>query len=195
MENSQPITGPWRATRLWNDIIRTMRAEMPVRKHKKNLKTYENCFSSSEVIDWLHKNLQKNSNFGTDVTREQTLQLLSKLTRAGIIENVREADLQEFREGELFRLSNKSPVRNIRTPGKADKKGDGGRVVLGDLGNTPRRNLENEINNGDEKSDFSSVEGRERAEKRDESGGRRKREVSRVRRAREEAVKKQLNLS
>jgi len=195
MENCQPITGPWRATRLWNDIIRTMRAEMPTKKHKKNLKTYENCFSSSEAIDWLHKNLQKNSNFGTDVTREQTVQLLSKLARAGIIENVRDEDVQEFREGELYRLSNKSPVRNLRTPGKVDKK-EGERVVLGDVANTPRRNLEREEFRREDKSEFSSIEGKERVDniKREENV-RRKRESSRGRKAKEEAVKKQLNLS
>jgi len=193
MENTQPITGPWRATRLWNDIIRTMRAEMPTRKHKKNLKTFENCFSSSEAIEWLHKNLQKNSNFGSDVTREQTVQLLSKLARAGIIENVRDDEVQEFREGELYRLSNKSPVRNIRTPGKVDKK-DNERAVLSDVGNTPRRNLREEFR--EDKSDLSSVEGKERAEKaRKEENVRRKRDSSRGRKAKEEAVKKQLNLS
>lgn len=171
-----------------------MRAEMPTRKHKKNLKTYENCFSSAEVIDWLHKNLQKNSNFGTDVTREQTIQLLSKLARAGILENVRDEDVQEFREGELYKLSNKSPVRNIRTPGKVEKKGEGERVVLGEVGNTPRRNLREEFR-GEDKSDFSSVEGKEKVENKEENNGRRKRDSSRGRRAREEAVKKQLNLS
>ena len=46
--------------------------------------------SSTEAIDWLHKNLQKNPNFGSDVTKDQTILLLKKLFRAGIIENVRE---------------------------------------------------------------------------------------------------------
>jgi len=118
------ISGPWRATRLWNDIIRNFRSGMPIKKHKKNLRTYDNCFSSTEAIDWLQKDLQNNPNFGTDVTKEQTIQLLKKLHRAGIIENVKE-DLtdNEFKiSGELYKFSNKSPVRNIRTPGKENKK-------------------------------------------------------------------------
>jgi len=166
---------------------------MPTRKHKKNLKTYENCFSSAEAIEWLHKNLQKNSNFGTDVTRDQTIQLLSKLARAGIIENVRDEEVQEFREGELYRLSTKSPVRNLRTPGKSDKR-EGERVVLGDVGNTPRRNLREEFR--EDKSELSSVDGKERLDKaKKEESVRRKRESSRARKTKEEAVKKQLNLS
>jgi len=68
--------------------------------------------------------------------------------------------------------------------------------VLGEVSNTPRRNLEKEeFRSGEDKSDFSSVEGKEKMEKREESGGRRKRESSRVRKSKEEAVKKQLNLS
>ena len=44
--------------------------------------------------------------------------------RAGIIENVKE-DLTEHEfkiSGELYKFSNKSPIRNIRTPGKENKK-------------------------------------------------------------------------
>lgn len=71
---------------------------MPLKKHKKNMRTYESCFSSTEAVDWLHKNLQKNPNFGADVTKEQTTLLLKKLFRAGIIENVREdANDEEFK--------------------------------------------------------------------------------------------------
>ena len=67
--------------RLWNDIIRTLRTGLPLRKQKKGLRTYEECIGSAELIDWLHKSLQKNVNFGPDVTRDQTVQLLKKLYR------------------------------------------------------------------------------------------------------------------
>eukprot|EP00088_Acartia_fossae_P044573 TRINITY_DN4739_c0_g1_i3.p1 TRINITY_DN4739_c0_g1~~TRINITY_DN4739_c0_g1_i3.p1 ORF type:complete len:1187 (-),score=273.56 TRINITY_DN4739_c0_g1_i3:761-4321(-) len=135
MEEEGGISGPWRATKLWNDIIRNFRSGMPLKKHKKNLKTYDSCFTSTEAIDWLHRNLQKNPNFGTDVSKEQTIQLLKKLYRAGIIENVREdVGEEEFRvSGELYRFNNKSPVRNLRTPGKENRK------PLADTANTPRR--------------------------------------------------------
>ena len=198
MENQDPITGPWRATRLWNDIIRSLRADMPTRKHMKNLKTYDNCFSSSEVVDWLHKNLQKNSNFGSDVTKDQTVQLLNKLIRARILENVRDEEAREFKEGELYRLSVKSPVRNLRTPGKSDKKEEK-RSALADVGNgnTPRRNLEleNYKDIDEEKSDISSLDDRVKSEKKPGLLSRRKRDSSRIRRAKEEAAKRDLNLS
>ena len=58
-----------------------------------------------KAIDWLHKNLQKNPNFGSEVTKDQTVQLLKKLYRAGIIENVKEESAEdEFKlSGELYR--------------------------------------------------------------------------------------------
>ena len=111
-------------TRLWNDIIRTLRSGLPLRKQKKGLRTYEDCIGSVELIDWLHKSLQKNVNFGPDVTRDQTVQLLKKLyrcgvflsyvnisssytlaPRAGVLENVKHEDENaEFKEtGELYR--------------------------------------------------------------------------------------------
>ena len=78
---------------------------MPLKRHKKNMRTYENCFSSTEAIDFLHRNLQKNPNFGSDVTKEQTIQLLKKLFRAGIIENVKEDSCdEEFKVDKTFHV-------------------------------------------------------------------------------------------
>ena len=74
---------PAHVTRLWNDIIRTLRTGLPLRKQKKGLRTYEECIGSAELVEWLHKSLQKNVNFGPDVTRDQTVQLLKKLYRCG----------------------------------------------------------------------------------------------------------------
>jgi hypothetical protein len=42
---------------------------MPLGRHRRYMKTYDNCFSSSEGIDWLHDYLKSNRNFGADVTR------------------------------------------------------------------------------------------------------------------------------
>ena len=190
---TETISGPWRATRLWNEIIRTMRADMPTKKHKKNLRSYDNCFSSSEGIEWLHKNLKKNSNFGSDVTREQTVQLLNKLVRAKIIENVRDEESSEFKEGELYKFSVRSPVRQVRTPGKSERREAEDRAVFGDVQNTPgKRNLAKEEFTG---SEMSTLDRKENVEQVRSSNGRRRREKSRERRSKEEAEKQQLNLS
>merc|ERR1719233_2281084 len=86
-----------------------------------------------------------------------------------------------------------SPVRNLRTPGKTDKR-ESERVVLGDVGNTPKRNLREEFR--EDKSELSSVDEKERIDKaKREESVRRKRDSSRARKTKEEAAKKQLNLS
>lgn len=53
----------------WNEVIITFRNGMPLGRHRRYMKTYDNCFSSSEAIDWLHDYLKSNRNFGADVTR------------------------------------------------------------------------------------------------------------------------------
>ena len=58
---------------------------MPMKKHRKHLRTYENCFSANEAIEYLHRQLQKNPNFDSEVSKDQTLLLLQKLLRAGVI--------------------------------------------------------------------------------------------------------------
>ena len=89
MSDDDVISGPWRATRLWNEIVRSFHSGMPCKRHRVRMKTVvENCFSGAEAVDWLHKSLKKNPNFGQDVTKEQTVQLLQKILRAGIVECV-----------------------------------------------------------------------------------------------------------
>lgn len=119
-ENSVPYTGPYRATKLWNEIISTFRNGMPVARHSRFMKTYDNCFSSSQAIDWLHNYLKSDKNFGTDVTRNQTTLLLQKLHKARIIEDVRgnkhRSDISD--NGRLFRFVHASPNKTVhsRTP-------------------------------------------------------------------------------
>ncbi|KAJ8305959.1 hypothetical protein KUTeg_016504 [Tegillarca granosa] len=92
----------------WNDVILAFRNGMPVGRHRRYMKTYIDCFSTSEATDWLHEYLKNNANFGPDVTR------------ARVIEDVRgskhnRADIQD--NGRLFRFTLLSPVKS-RTPFK-----------------------------------------------------------------------------
>ena len=88
MEGNLVEEGPWRATRLWNSIVRSLHEGVPRKKHRKHLRTYEDCFTANEVIEWLLRQLKKNPNFDSDVSKEQTLMLLQKLLRAGVITKI-----------------------------------------------------------------------------------------------------------
>lgn len=130
------ITGPWRATRLWNDIVRSFYRGMPVKKHRKGpLKSsvVEDCFSGHEALEWMQKYLTQNPNFETEVTKEQTELLLQKILRAGLIEPVhmplgflaaatsqtalKAVELPSFSAGELYRFV-PSATEQLRSPGK-----------------------------------------------------------------------------
>lgn len=62
---------------------------MPLRKHRQNFRNYSCCFTASAAVDWLHQLLCNNSNFGPDVTRQQTVQLLKKFLKNHVIEDVK----------------------------------------------------------------------------------------------------------
>uniref|UniRef100_K1PN15 Epidermal growth factor receptor substrate 15-like 1 n=1 Tax=Magallana gigas TaxID=29159 RepID=K1PN15_MAGGI len=64
-----PITGPYRATKLWNEVICAFRQGVPATRHRRYMKTYDNCFTAAEAVDWLHAYLRSNCNFASEVTR------------------------------------------------------------------------------------------------------------------------------
>ncbi|KTF78610.1 hypothetical protein cypCar_00022021, partial [Cyprinus carpio] len=81
--------GPYRATKLWNEVTKLFRAGMPLKKHRQHFRVYMNCFTASAAVDWLHELLNNNSNFGPKVTRHQTIQLLKKFLKNHVIEDVK----------------------------------------------------------------------------------------------------------
>ncbi|KAM4021723.1 DEP domain-containing protein 1A isoform 2-T2 [Anomaloglossus baeobatrachus] len=115
MEGRIITPGPYRATKLWNEVTRFFRAGMPLKKHRQSFKTYGNCFTASEAIDWLHHHLRSNSNFGADVTRQQTIQLLRKFLKNHVIEDLKgrwgSEDLEDTHQ--LFRFPSTSPKKTL----------------------------------------------------------------------------------
>ncbi|KAM9367805.1 DEP domain-containing protein 1B [Phaethornis superciliosus] len=105
--------GPYRATRLWNEIIELFRAGMPLRKHRCRFKSYERCFKASEAVDCLHALLGSNQNFGPEVTRSQTVKLLKKFLKNQVIEDIKgrwgKEDFQD--DGRLYRFPPSSPLK------------------------------------------------------------------------------------
>uniref|UniRef100_A0A1I8IV92 DEP domain-containing protein n=1 Tax=Macrostomum lignano TaxID=282301 RepID=A0A1I8IV92_9PLAT len=73
----------------WNDIIRTFRTSMPVGRHRKGVRVFDNCFQGSDAVDWLQLHLSKNPSFGSNVGRHQVVQLLGKFHKSGVFHDVR----------------------------------------------------------------------------------------------------------
>lgn len=97
------------------------RAGMPLRKHRQNFRHYSSCFTASAAVDWLHQLLRSNSNFGPDVTRQQTVQLLKKFLKNHVIEDVKgrwgTEDLED--NNILYRFPSTSPLKPIPRPATA----------------------------------------------------------------------------
>ncbi|XP_052460595.1 DEP domain-containing protein 1A-like isoform X1 [Carassius gibelio] len=107
--------GPYRATKLWNEVTKLFRAGMPLKKHRQHFRVYMNCFTASAAVDWLHELLKDNSNFGPEVTRHQTIQLLKKFLKNHVIEDVKGRwgmeDLED--NSHLYRFPSTSPLKPI----------------------------------------------------------------------------------
>ncbi|KAJ8395622.1 hypothetical protein AAFF_G00031030 [Aldrovandia affinis] len=107
--------GPYRATKLWNEIIKLFRGGMPLRRHWAHFRSYDNSFTGSEAVDWLHELLKRNHNFGPEVTRYQTLQLLRKFLKNHVFEDVKGRFGKENFEdnGQVYRFPPSSPLKPL----------------------------------------------------------------------------------
>ncbi|XP_058290224.1 DEP domain-containing protein 1B [Hylobates moloch] len=116
MEHRIVGPGPYRATRLWNETVELFRAKMPLRKHRCRFKSYEHCFTAAEAVDWLHELLRCSQNFGPEVTRKQTVQLLKKFLKNHVIEDIKgkwgQEDFEDNRH--LYRWHWKKALLDIR---------------------------------------------------------------------------------
>ncbi|NXP76696.1 DEP1A protein, partial [Ramphastos sulfuratus] len=99
----------------WNEITKYFRAGMPLRKHRQHFRKHGSCFTASEAVDWLHEVLRNNSNFGPEVTRQQTVQLLRKFLKNHVIEDIKGRWGAENLEdnGALYRFPSTSPVKPL----------------------------------------------------------------------------------
>ncbi|XP_031430524.1 DEP domain-containing protein 1A isoform X2 [Clupea harengus] len=126
--NNHVITpGPYRATKLWNEVTKLFRAGMPLRKHRQHFRVYGNCFTAGAAVDWLHELLRNNNNFGPEVTRQQTVQLLKKFLKNHVIEDVKARwGTEEFEDNaQLYRFPSSSPLKPIPNYPPALKKKSG----------------------------------------------------------------------
>ncbi|XP_056300909.1 DEP domain-containing protein 1B [Pseudoliparis swirei] len=107
--------GPYRATKLWNETIKLFRGGMPLRRHWAHFRYHECSFTGSEAVDYLHELLRRNYNFGPEVTRYQTLQLLRKFLKAHVVEDVKgRHGTEDFEDGgHLYRFPASSPLKSF----------------------------------------------------------------------------------
>ncbi|XGW10183.1 hypothetical protein V3C99_012011 [Haemonchus contortus] len=79
----------YRATTLWYNIICHFRDEMPVKRHRRQLTSFENSFTGKEAVDFLLILLPRLIFEGRQVDRSNCVTLLQKFLDQGLIERVR----------------------------------------------------------------------------------------------------------
>lgn len=82
------------------------------------------CFTASAAVDWLHELLKNNSNFGPEVTRHQTVQLLKKFLKNHVIEDVKgrwgmedledNSQLYRYDKVDILKMFKRFLVKNIK---------------------------------------------------------------------------------
>jgi len=78
---------PFKATRMWNQLLSSFKEGMELKRKRYRLKSYEQCFSGAEALDWIHSYIQNHPSFGAHVTREQAFMLLQKFIENDVFQN------------------------------------------------------------------------------------------------------------
>ncbi|KJH49340.1 domain found in Dishevelled, Egl-10, and Pleckstrin [Dictyocaulus viviparus] len=79
----------YKATTLWNNIIRHFRDELPVKRHRRQLTYFEDSFTGKEAVDFLMVLLPRLIFEGRQVDRSNCTTLLQKFLDQGFIKGVR----------------------------------------------------------------------------------------------------------
>ncbi|KAK6734680.1 hypothetical protein RB195_018083 [Necator americanus] len=82
-------SGKYRATTLWNNIVRHFRDEMPIKRHRRQLTYYEASFTGKEAVDFLMVLLPRLIFEGREVDRSNCITLLQKFVDQGFIKKAR----------------------------------------------------------------------------------------------------------
>ena len=71
---------------------------MELKRKRWRLKSYEQCFSGAEALEWLHNYIQNHPSFGAHVTKEQTFLLLQKFLENKVFENATSKSNKKFQD-------------------------------------------------------------------------------------------------
>jgi hypothetical protein len=75
---------------------------MPLKRHWRNFRAYQDCFNGSDAIDWIYKFLKSSHHFShLTITRQNAIKVLQIFLKEKLIEDVRasgNSDLAALRE-------------------------------------------------------------------------------------------------
>ncbi|XP_055505941.1 DEP domain-containing protein 7 [Leucoraja erinacea] len=83
-----PTVDPFRATRIWCNIIIALQSEVEVKRRRHNLKRHNDCFLGSDAVDLILSHLLQNKYFDAEITRSKVVRLCQALMDNKVFEGV-----------------------------------------------------------------------------------------------------------
>lgn len=72
--------GPFRATKIWNDLIEHVKSNVEVKRRRHKMRYIESCFTGTDAVDVvLHFLLNDRDNFSSDLSREKAAKVCQML--------------------------------------------------------------------------------------------------------------------
>ncbi|CAL8242442.1 unnamed protein product [Merluccius merluccius] len=130
------LSGPFRATHLWQNIIQALQAQVEVRSRRRHLRVHADCFTGADAVDAVLSYLMQNVVFcASEVSRLKAARLCQALMEARVFEPVgtklfRRDKEMAFEDGScsLYRFLECPPLT-----GTAAKDRDAENVAPGEL--------------------------------------------------------------
>ena len=130
---------PFKATKIWNELIEHLRTSVEQRRRRWKFQYYENCFRGGDVVEVLHTYVHSNPDLSKDATRSQVRSLCQILLEKKVIECVTsdggssKSKRDSFEDGnKLYRFS-PGPSKHVTSSpnSQTERKINGRRSLLG----------------------------------------------------------------
>uniref|UniRef100_A0A3P8XB44 DEP domain-containing protein n=3 Tax=Esox lucius TaxID=8010 RepID=A0A3P8XB44_ESOLU len=156
-ENVQTgFSGPFRATQLWRNIIQALQTQVEVRRRRRHLRVYADCFTGSDAVDVVLSHLMQNVFFcASEVSRLKAARLCQALMEAKVFETVGTKLFRRDKEA-MFEDTGCSLYRFLdcnALPGSARKAGD----MAGDTENMTPEELAGKTKKGSRLNELRTI--------------------------------------
>lgn len=128
--------GPFRATKIWNELIEHLRMKVEQRRRRWKFQYYENCFRGGDVVEVLHAYVQNNPHLSRNVTRSQVRSLCQillekKVIECVVVDNSKRDSFEDNNRLYRFSPSDGSLEHAIASPVRLERKTSRRRSLLG----------------------------------------------------------------
>lgn len=123
------VSEPFKATKIWNELVDHLKTNLEPRKRRWKLQTFDNCFRGSDIVEHLQNYVFNHPELASDPSKVQVKSLAQKLLESQVIESVlstegKKSQKELFEQSSrLYRFSDGSSTEDLSiTSSKTDRK-------------------------------------------------------------------------